>query len=187
MTQTATRATDLTSMTHAELVDLFATLDAPALTEMIGEFDGTPLRQPDLVRTAIAAVKVRNPLHLWKTKGFRQIDEHSGRGYNVHRWAITGRVDYRDPMTTRIAASHIDGRPAFQLDYRTFDTVNGALNLVDDVRRVMPGLYLGFGMLGFTDRQRSVLQPFMLEATGRPYVTDVGALRSEQRHGAKVS
>ncbi|MEJ9077492.1 hypothetical protein SAMN04488550_3647 [Gordonia malaquae] len=39
-------------------------------------------------------------------------------------------------------------------------------------------------MLGFTDSQRSVLQPFMLEATGRDYVADVGTLRSEQRDGA---
>ncbi|MEQ1311996.1 hypothetical protein [Acinetobacter sp. XH1639] len=37
--------------------------------------------------------------------------------------------------------------------------------------------------VGFTDQQRAVLQPFMLEATSRPYVGDVGVLRSEQRHG----
>lgn len=122
-----------------------------------------------------------------ETKGFRQVDETSGRGYNIHRWAVSGSKVYRDPMTTRIATSYIDGRPAFRLDYRTFDTVNGLLNLVDDVRRVAPGLYLGFGMLGFTDRQRAVLQQFMLEATARQYVGDVGSLRSEQRHGQPVS
>lgn len=180
-------ATDLTSMSHAALVDLFTKLDTPTLSEMTGEFDGTPLTQPTLLRSTLAAVKVRNPLHRWKTKGFRQIDEMSGRGYNIYRWALFGRLAYRDPMTTRIAASHIDGRPAFQLDYRTFDTIVGVLNLLDDVRRVAPGLYLGFGMLGFTDRQRSVLQPFMLEATSRPYVADVGTPRSEQRHGDQSS
>lgn len=176
-------ATDLTAMSHAELVDLFLTLEAPTMQEMTGEFDGTPLKQPDLLRTLVAAAKVRNPVYLWKTKGFRLIDDDAGRGYNIHRWALTGRPVYRDPMTTQIATSHIDGRPAFQLDYRTFDSVNGLLNLVDDVRRVAPGLYLGFGMLGLTDRQRAILQPFMLEATGRDYVADVGSLRSQQRHG----
>lgn len=174
---------DLKLMSHSKLVQLFRELDAPTLSEMVGEFHGTALRQPTLLREVVAAVKVRNPLYLWKRKGFRQIDEESGRGYNVHRWAISGRLVYRDPMTTKIVTSHIDGRPAFQLDYRTFDTVNGALNLVDDVRRVGPGLYLGFGMLGFTDQQRGVLQPFMLEETARPYVRDVGLLRSEQKHG----
>lgn len=176
-------AADLTAMSHAELVSLFSTLVAPTLAEMTGEFDGTPLAQPNLFRAAVALFKVRNRLYLWKTKGFRQIDENSGRGYNVHRWAGTGRLVYRDPMTTRIADSDIDGMPAFQLDYRTFDTVNGVVNLLDDVRRVNDGLYLGFGMLGFTDTQRSVLQPFMLEATGRPYVGDVGLLRTDQKHG----
>ncbi|GEE03893.1 hypothetical protein nbrc107696_43390 [Gordonia spumicola] len=183
MSTIAHRADDLTSMSHSELVELFLTLEAPSLSEMVGEFDGTPLAQPGVLRTVVAAVKVRNPLYRWKTKGFRQIDETSGRGYNIHRWAVTGSLVYRDPMTTRIADSDIDGRPAFQLDYRTFDTVNGLVNLLDDVRRVQPGLYLGFGMLGLTDRQRSVLQPFMLEATSRPYKGDVGSLRSEQRHG----
>ncbi|BBZ67651.1 hypothetical protein MINS_30800 [Mycolicibacterium insubricum] len=183
MTTTDIRPADLTAMPHAELVELFKTLDAPGLSEMVGEFDGTPLQQPNLFRSAVALGKVRNRLHWWKTKGFRQIDETSGRGYNIYRRAVSGRLMYRDPMTTLIAASHIDDRPAFQLDYRTFDTLNGFVNLVDDVRRVVPGLYLGFGMWGFTDRQRSVLQPFMLEATSRPYAGDIGTLRSEQRHG----
>ncbi|MGU3502495.1 hypothetical protein [Mycobacterium sp. C31M] len=183
MTLSDFRATDLTSMPHAELVELFKTLEAPTLSEMNGEFAGTGLDQPGLLRDALAAVKIRNVFHLWKRKGFRQIDETSGRGYNVYRWAVTGRLQYSDPMTTLIGTSHIDGRPAFQLDYRTFDTVNGVVNLFDDVRRVTSGLYLGFGMLGFTDRQRAVLQPFMLEATSRPYVGDVGTPRSEQRHG----
>ncbi|MEU1208584.1 hypothetical protein [Nocardia sp. NPDC005825] len=182
MTITNICPADLTAMSHTELVELFVTLDAPSLSEMTGEFAGTALRQPNLFRSAVAAVKVRNPLHLWKTKGFRQVDETSGRGYNIYQWA-GGRLAYRDPMTTRMALSHIDNRPAFQLDYRTFDTVNGFANLVDDVRLAAPGLYLGFGMWGFTDRQRSVLQPFMLEATSRPYAGDVGSLRSEQRHG----
>ena len=183
MTLPATCSTDLASMPHAELVKLFTTLEAPTISEMSGEYDGTALRQPNLLRSAIATVKVRNPLYRWMAKGFRQLDEVSGRGYNVHRRAVGGRLVYRDPMTTRITTSHIDGRPAFQLDYRTFDTVNGVVNLVDDVRRVAPGLYLGFGMLGFTDRQRGVLQPFMLKATSRLYAGDVGTLRSEQRHG----
>jgi len=167
-------------MSPKELVDLFATLNAPSMSEMVGEFDGTPLRQPNLVRSAVALAKVRNRLHLWKAKGFRQVDENTGRGYNIYRWAGTGRLAYSDPMTTQIAPSRIDGRPAFQLDYRTFDTVCGAVNLVDDVRQVGPGLYLGFAMVGFTERQRSVLQPFMLEATSRPYVGDVGTPHSEQ-------
>lgn len=181
MTPSVTCSTHLASMPHAQLVELFTTLTAPTMAEMSGEYDGTALRQPNRFRSAIATVKVRNPMYRWMAKGFRQLDEVSGRGYNVHRWALGGRLVYRDPMTTRIATSRIDGRPAFQLDYRTFDTVNGLVNLVDDVRRVAPGLYLGFGMLGFTERQRRVLQPFMLEATSRLYAGDVGSLRTEQR------
>ncbi len=175
---TQTTVTDLTSMTTGDLVELFTTLDAPSISEMRGEFDGTPLRQPNPFRTGVAFVKVVNPLYPWLAKAFRPIDETSGRGYNIHRRAIGGREIQRDPMLTRIATSHIDGRPAFQLDYRPFDTLNGRINLVDDVRRVRPGVYLGFGFWGFTDRQSRVLQPFMLEATARPYRGDVGTPRA---------
>ncbi|AHH18470.1 hypothetical protein NONO_c36830 [Nocardia nova SH22a] len=171
--------TDLTVLSLDELVALFRTLEAPSITEMHGEFDGTPLRQPGLLRSAIAFAKVGNPLYPWRAKGFRPLDHgSSGRGYNIHRRVIGGRDVQRDPMLTRIAPSHLDGRPAFQLDYRPFATVNGAINLIDDVRRVRPGVYLGFGMWGFTDKQRRVLQPFMLERTSRTYRGDIGTFRS---------
>ncbi|MFI9374432.1 hypothetical protein [Streptomyces parvulus] len=178
MTTTASnlQATDLTTMSSEELIVLFRILECPTMAEMTGEFSGTPLRQPNLSRTALALLKVRNPFYLWRTKGFRQIDENSGRGYNVHHWTLTGKLVYRDPMTTQIAPARIDHKPAFQLDYRTFKGTNGLVNLVDDVRRVRPGLYLGFGMLGFTYAQQRVMQPFMLEGTDRPYAGDVGAM-----------
>lgn len=165
---------DLTLLQVSDLIALFKTLDAPSMDEMHGEFDGTPLRQPNLFRAGVAFVKVSNPLYPWRAKGFRPIDETSGRGYNIHRHTLAGRNVQRDPMLTRIARSQIDGRWAYQLDYRPFNTLNGRINLVDDVRRVRPGLYLGFGFWGFTDGQREVLQPFMLESTSRPYRGDIG-------------
>ncbi|MEJ6548969.1 hypothetical protein PQI66_05365 [Corynebacterium sp. USCH3] len=186
-TTTMYTATALTQMPHSDLLSMFSTLQAPTLSEMTGEFNGTPLKQPTIFRAVVAAVKVRNPLYLWTAKGFRPVDETTGRGYNVHLRAPGGRRVLRDPMTTSVGLSDFDGLPAFRLDYRTFDTLNGTMNLLDDVRRVTGDLYLGFGMLGFTDRQRSVPQPFMFERTSRPYSSDVGVRRSEQRHGAPIA
>ena len=43
--------------------------------------------------------------------------------------------------------------------------------MFDEVRKVGPGLYLGIGRVGFTEKARSDLHPFILEGPVAPFVT----------------
>jgi hypothetical protein len=42
--------------------------------------------------------------------------------------------------------------------------------MFDEVRKVAPGLYLGIGRVGFTERGRNDLHPFILEGPVAPFV-----------------
>lgn len=80
-------------------------------------------------------------------------------------------------MQTLVAPSRYDGKPAYQLVYRAYHSLCGSMHMVDEVRRVAAGLYLGIGTWGFTDVQRQVGLPFMLAGPVAPYGADLGVVR----------
>ncbi|TSE00087.1 hypothetical protein FOS14_09745 [Skermania sp. ID1734] len=165
---------DLTTLSVPDLIEVFKTLEAPTISEMDGEFDARLLRQPDVLNAIAGLVTVHNPIFGWRAKAFRPVDETAGRGYNAFRAVLGRRSVQGQPMLTKIASSYLDGRPVYQLDYRPFDTLNGRVNMIDEIRRVRPGEYLGIGTWGFTDKQRRVPLPFLLSGPSRPYAGDIG-------------
>jgi hypothetical protein len=170
---------DLTQMSTPELLKLFETLECPTMEEMDGEFRGQQLRQPGPISTLVSVLFTNNPLMFgkWQSKSFRPTGPDSGRGYNTLR--NFGRETIQGPMVTLIAPSRFDGKPAYQLVYRAFHSVCGFVHMVDEVRRVDAGRYLGIGTVGFTDAQRRIPLPFMLSGPVAPYRNDVG----RERHG----
>ena len=175
------------TMTDAELMKLgfrdvlalFARLEAPELTEMHGEYAARLLAQPNAASAFIGHLTVNNPLMpgRWLCKAFRPVDAASGRGYNT--FSQLGRTVCRFPMQTLIAPSRYDGRPAYQLVYRAYQSMCGDIHMVDEVRRVGSGLYLGIGTWGFSDKQRRIPLPFMLQGPVSPYRADIGSPRSQ--------
>lgn len=167
----------LQAMSFKELMALFATLPAPELSEMDGEFAAALLAQPGALAQIIGNLTVNNPLMpgRWLCKAFRPVFEHSGRGYNA--FAHLGRKVQRYPMQTLIAPSRYDARPAYTLVYAAYRSMCGAIHMVDEVRRVAPGLYLGIGTWGFTARQRQVALPFVLRGPVAPYAGDIGTAK----------
>jgi hypothetical protein len=159
----------------AGLLKLFATLEAPAISEMNGEYAAALLAQPSWIATKLGQVALNNLMGSWLCKAFRPLDANSGRGYNS--FLQRGEVVQRYPMQTLIAASRFDGRPAYQLVYRHFHSLCGDINMVDEVRRVAPGLYLGIGTWGFTRAQRQIPYPFLLEGPQAAYRGDIGRAR----------
>ena len=153
----------------------FRELQSPWMEEMHGDYDARLLRQPGPIATIGGYLAVRTPLMPWRSKGFRPVDETAGRGYNS--FAPGGKLIRRYPMDTQIAPSRYDGRPAYTLIYAAYRSTCGWINMVDEVRRVADGLYLGIGTWGFTDRQRRVALPFVLRQTTRPYLGDLGTRR----------
>lgn len=171
-------ADDVRRMTHRGLFALFKTLGSPTLEEMNGEYAARMLEQPSPAATLTGYLSLYYPFFpgIWQCKAFRQVDDARGRGYNTFKHF--GRIVQRYPMTTLVAPSRFDGRPAFQLVYRAFKTFFGDVHMVDEVRRIAPGAYLGIGTVGFTRAQRMIPLPFLLEGPDRAYRGDIGTERA---------
>lgn len=166
---------DLRRLSTNELLQLFRSLEAPDIAEMQGEYTASLLAQPHWLATAAGWVAVATPFQRWLCKAFRPVDGDTGRGYNT--FLQGDRVVQRYPMLTLLAPSRFDGRPAYQLVYRHFESACGDVHMVDEVRRVTPGLYLGIGTYGFTTAQRRIPYPFVLEGPVAPYARDIGRVR----------
>lgn len=169
--------TDLTMLDSVHLLALFSTLDAPSVEEMHGEYAARLLQQPTWVAAVLGHGTVGNPVMpgRWLCKAFRPDGSGTGRGYNSFRHF--GRVVQRYPMRTLVAPSRFDGRPAYQLVYRAYHSFCGELHMVDEVRRVEAGLYLGIGTWGFSARQRRQPLPFQLQGPVGRYRDDIGQAR----------
>jgi hypothetical protein len=169
---------DVHQLSADALLGLFKTLECPNLAEMYGEYRGKQLRSPGVISTVISTLFTNNPLLFgkWLSKSFRPVDDTNGRGYNslMHR----GHVTRQGPMRTLIAPSRFDGRPAYQLVYRAYHSICGFVHMVDEVRRLEAGRYLGIGTVGFTDAQRRVPLPFLLTGPIAPYAGDIGKERA---------
>jgi hypothetical protein len=166
-------------LSPAQAVELFKTLPAPSMEEMNGEFSGQIISYPTLFRKIVWGVGSNNPIFLgvWQGKSFRQTSPAEGRGYNtVKRW-IGGRVDMW-PMLTRIGPSYFDGKPSFQLVYRAFEHYASDIHMLDEVRRLPDGRYLGLGRIGDTTEERRLVVPFLFKARIGDYRQDIGEARA---------
>lgn len=162
---------------------LFAQLPAPAVDEMQGEYAARLLAQGSWLAGAGDRLLLRNPYRCWLCKAFRPTDADAGRGYNT--FLKGGRVVQAYPMATRLAPSRFDGRPAYTLVYRHFHSACASVHMVDELRRVAPGLYLGMGTWGFSAAQRRIAWPFLLEGPVAPYRGDIGRERAGFRAGPR--
>lgn len=176
-------AADVDALTTDELLTLFRSLACPAIDEMDGEYAARLLKQPNAFAAFGGRLLTTNPLMFWRGKAFRPVDATTGRGYN--HFDVGGRVVQRFPMHTELAPSRFDGRPAYQLVYRAFASACGDINMVDEIRRLAPGVYLGIGTCGFTDAQRRIGLPFLLEGPTGAYRGDIGRARRGFRIGRR--
>lgn len=169
---------DIHKMSTEQALACFKTLECPTIAEMNGEYRGEQLRAPGPISSMLCVGFTNNPLLMgkWLSKSFRPIDATSGRGYNSLRHF--GRVTRRGPMRTLIAPSRYDGKPAYQLVYRSYHSICGFVHMVDEVRRLDSSRYLGIGTIGFTDAQRRVPLPFLLTGPVAPYGDDQGKERA---------
>jgi hypothetical protein len=169
---------DILRLSADELLTLFQTLEAPGLEEMHGEYAAETLQQPNVLASVSGRYLLNSPLYpgKWLSKAFRPVSDRGGRGYNSFRHF--GRLVQRFPMTTLTAPSRYDRRPAFQLVYRRYESLFGTLHMVDELRRLEAGRYLGIGTFGFTDAQRRTPYPFLLTGPVAPYRGDIGTERA---------
>ena len=80
-------------------------------------------------------------------------------------------------MLTSVGPSFFDGKPSFRLVYRAFDHHAGDIHMLDEVRRLPDGRYLGIGRIGDSVEERRMPMPFLLKARIGDYRQDVGIPR----------
>ena len=173
-------STPVKELTPEQAVELFKTLPAPSMEEMNGEFSGEMLSFPTLYTRLFWTIASKNPIYpgVWQGKSFRQTSENEGRGYNTtERWFT--RMHDLWPMRTRIGPSYFDGKPSFQLVYRAFDHYAGDIHMLDEIRRLPDGRYLGIGRTGTTVEERRLPMPFLLNAQIGDYRDDIGTPRAD--------
>ncbi|MBP2328058.1 hypothetical protein JOF56_008443 [Kibdelosporangium banguiense] len=134
----------LLTIAQPELVRMWTTLPAPAEDELDGEYAGfLPIHglPDDAVRALVQAMyQERSRNGYWIGKAYS-----AGAGYNVFRTATGDGYEFprAGRFTTRIGASLVDGRPALLMDYTVFNNQPGRAGLIDEIRRLSTGLYLG--------------------------------------------
>lgn len=91
----------------------------------------------------------------WRGKTFRSRGAERGEGINRIDLGFTRARWF--PFATRFDASYLDGRPALVLDYASTGNPPPIRQIVDELREVAPGLYLGPAALNVGGRPRTVL------------------------------
>jgi len=147
----------LRRLMYAELDALYRGARCPqAISELNGDTRGAMLawRFP---RTGPFAWLLRacgaSSAFPWEGKSF-QGEQNEGRGIN--RVNFFGRRRWF-PFKTRFAESFLDGKPTFQLDYSGPANPPFIRSIVDEIREIAPGLYLGPAAINFRGRPRPVL------------------------------
>lgn len=164
----------LWDMNPYDLLALFKTqCECPSQAEMSGEFAAHTLKQLKVIDRIMNLLFCNNIVFTgrWVTKAFRPIDEKHGRGYNSFQ--RFGKVLRLYPNMTMIAPSRFDMKPSYQLIYHAFHSTFGDAHMIDEIRRLSPGVYLGFGALGMDTKP----MPFLLTGPVAPYRQDIGKKR----------
>jgi len=158
-------AAELKAMAIGDLLALFRDLDPPTLAEMDGEFVATLLDQGSPAMNVIASFTTNVPRR-WLGKAFQPVSDSEGHGYNWFQGGVRTVRRYR--MKTYLGDSAVDARRSYVLEYRPYNS-GFMRTMIDEVRRVAPGLYVGLGRVGFGRFMRMRLYPFMLEGPVGPF------------------
>jgi len=90
----------------------------------------------------------------WEGKTFKS--ESNERGTGINRVRFFGQRRWF-PFKTRFEPSFLDARPAFRLDYSGPANPPLIRSIVDEVREVAPGLYLGPAAFLWRGKPRPIL------------------------------
>ncbi|HPI93214.1 MAG TPA: hypothetical protein PLT09_09500 [Deltaproteobacteria bacterium] len=180
---------------RTQLMDLFHQLDAPAMSEMRGEYRAYLLDSGYVINMFLAKLYLHFTWGDWQHKAFEPLGDRNGHGYNTFITTQSHLVENYFAATlmkivslvrslfrlnspqrlarimlnkTSMVSSVFDGRPSFQLSYRDYNTFY-TNTMTDEVRRVNDTLYLGIGRLTITFGKYNPM-PFMLVGPVNPWV-----------------
>ncbi len=128
-----------------EVLDIWKTLPAPEPEELSGEYAGHVHDGGDLelrkLRDAFFYDE-ESELGSWIGKAYASKTDGTGEGYNS--WGRPGGIVTRYlRFATEIGLSHLDGRASLIMYYGRFNNYSGNMDLIDEIRRLDDGAYLG--------------------------------------------
>jgi hypothetical protein len=151
----------LLSLTKAEVVALWKTLDPPAFTELDGHYmglipnAGAPATQKS---TGDFMYNQESTRGYWLGKAYKPTSATKGEGYN--RWRFPGgKVVLNLRFGTAIATSLIDDKPSYMMYYGAY---NKNSTLIDELRKLDDYIYIGMGTTDQGNGKRSDPGHFVL-------------------------
>jgi hypothetical protein len=189
------RYEDLMKLNRKQIMELFFQLDAPAISEMRGEYCAALLDSGYVINIFLAKLYLHFTWGDWQHKAFEPLGETHGYGYNtfvttqpklyenyfvavfmkiisivcsLFRLSNPQRLARIMLNKTSIVSSVFDGRPSFQLSYRDYNTFYTS-TMTDEVRKVNGNLFLGIGRLTVTFGKFNPM-PFMMIGPPDPWV-----------------
>lgn len=185
---------DLMHLRRRELMALFRQLDAPAMSEVHGEYRAALLDSGHVINTFLSWFYLYFAWGAWQHKAFEPLGDTHGHGYNtfittqsrlyenyfkaslmktagifmsLFRPSAPQRLARIMLNKTAMVTSVYDGRPAFQLSYRDYNTFF-TNTMTDEVRKVNDHLLLGIGRLTVTFGKFNPM-PFVLIGPPDPW------------------
>jgi hypothetical protein len=158
----------LLALTRDEILELWGECPAVEMAELYGEFKGLIPNTGDEERQKATAELMYNadgPLGHWEGKAYTPLSHSKGDGYNL--WRPRGEETKRwMRFSTEMGTSLIDGKPALMMYYGAYRhklIPEGKENkLVDEMRKLADGVYLGVGTREMKDGSRTPPGQFVL-------------------------
>lgn len=148
----------LRDLSYQQLTNLYREARAPEkVSDLDGDARGAMLAWRRPASGPIASLLRafgKSSTFPWEGKSFHS--ESPERGGGINRISLLRKMRWF-PFQTRLDASFLDGKPTFVLDYSGRGNPPLIRSIVDEVREVAPGLYLGPAAIKFKGRPRPVL------------------------------
>ncbi|MEQ8230241.1 MAG: hypothetical protein RLW61_10870 [Gammaproteobacteria bacterium] len=148
-------------MSREQALALFRTLPALGPQELRREYTGHVHDGGDLaLRAKRRAFFLDESSELGSRLGKSYLSDADGHGQGHNIWRRAKAVTCRNlRFRTEIAASAIDGRPSLMMYYGAYNSFCGDMDLIDEIRRIDDGVYLGVYTCTQTLEGFSVVQP----------------------------
>jgi hypothetical protein len=166
---TAEKVMDLT---REEVLELWGQCPAADMAELVGEYTGLIPNAGDEEAQKRAAAFMFDESSIrgyWLGKAYSPLSKTRGDGYN-HWRRPGGKVERNLRFATEMGTSLIDGKPSLMMYYGAYDNRARERDLVDEIRKLADGIYLGLGASKNPDGTRSEPGHFALAGPIGPWV-----------------
>ena len=156
------------ALTRDEVIEMWKAAPAVEMAELCGEYKGLiPNAGNEEAQKATAKVMYNedSPTGYWLGKAFSPLSHTKGDGYNRYR-RPDGTIHRFMRFATEMGDSLIDGKPSLIMHYGAYQLQllpKGQENkLMDEIRKLTDGFYLGVGTVQLPDGKRSEPGHFVL-------------------------